>query len=41
MAKDQQQSDFTIKLEDYNVNGGAIGAGKVSKEPTISVAADF
>ncbi len=39
--KISSKSDFTIKLEDYNVNGGAIGAGKVSKEPTISVAADF
>lgn len=34
-------SDFTIKLEDYGVNGGAIAAGKVSKEPTITVAAEF
>ncbi len=39
--KISSKSDFTIKLEDYNVNGGAIAAGKVSKEPTISVAADF
>jgi polyisoprenoid-binding protein YceI len=34
-------SDFTIKLEDYGVNGGAIAAGKVSKQPKISVAAEF
>lgn len=34
-------SDFTVKLEDYGVNGGAIAAGKVSKEPRISVAAEF
>jgi polyisoprenoid-binding protein YceI len=34
-------SDFTLKLEDYNVNGGAIAAGKVAKEPKISVAAEF
>jgi polyisoprenoid-binding protein YceI len=34
-------SDFSIKLEDYAVNGGAIAAGKVSKEPTISVVAEF
>ena len=34
-------SDFTVKLEDYGVNGGAIAAGKVSKEPKISVAAEF
>ncbi|HVG12293.1 MAG TPA: YceI family protein [Flavisolibacter sp.] len=39
--KISSKSDFTIKLEDYNVNGGAIAAGKVSKEPTISVAAEF
>ena len=34
-------SDFTIKLEDYKINGGAIAAGKVSKEPKISVMAEF
>ena len=34
-------SDFTVKLEDYGVNGGAIAAGKVSKEPKITVAAEF
>ena len=34
-------SDFSIKLEDYGVNGGAIAAGKVSKEPTITVTAEF
>lgn len=34
-------SGFTIKLEDYAVNGPAIGAGKVSKEPKITVAAEF
>ncbi len=34
-------SAFTIKLEDYEVNGGAITAGKVSKEPKITVLADF
>lgn len=34
-------SDFSIKLEDYGVNGGAIAAGKVSKEPKISVVAEF
>lgn len=35
------KSDFSIKLEDYKVNGKAIAAGKVAKEPTISVSADF
>jgi len=34
-------SNFSIKLEDYAVSGGAIGAGKVSKEPTITVTAEF
>jgi len=34
-------SDFTVKLEDYGVNGGAIAAGKVSKEPKITVSAEF
>jgi polyisoprenoid-binding protein YceI len=34
-------ADFTVKLEDYKINGGAIAAGKVAKEPKISVAADF
>ena len=33
--------DFSIKLEDYGVNGPAIGAGKVSKEPNITVVAEF
>ncbi len=35
------KTDFKIKLEDYKINGGAIAAGKVAKEPTISVTADF
>jgi len=39
--KISSKSDFTIKLEDYKVNGGAIAAGKVAKEPTISVSANF
>ena len=34
-------SDFSVKLEDYGINGGAIAAGKVSKEPKISVVAEF
>jgi len=34
-------ADFSIKLEDYAVNGPAIGAGKVSKEPSITVLAEF
>ena len=34
-------ADFGIKLENYGVNGPAVGAGKVSKEPTITVTAEF
>jgi polyisoprenoid-binding protein YceI len=34
-------ADFSIKLEDYGVNGPSIAAGKVSKDPKISVAAEF
>ena len=34
-------AEFSIKLEDYAVNGGAIAAGKVSKEPVITVTAVF
>ncbi|MBK8610879.1 MAG: YceI family protein [Chitinophagaceae bacterium] len=34
-------SVFGIKLADYGVDGAAIGAGKVSKEPTITVSAGF
>ncbi len=35
------KADFSVKLEDYKVEGKAIAAGKVAKEPTISVSADF
>lgn len=34
-------SDFSVKLDDYGITGGAIAAGKVSKEPKISVTAEF
>jgi polyisoprenoid-binding protein YceI len=34
-------SEFTVKLEDYKVNGPAIAAGKVAKEPKITVTAEF
>ena len=34
-------SNFTIKLADYEISGTPIDAGKVSKEPKISVTADF
>lgn len=32
---------FSVKLADYGVDGPAVGAGKVSREPKISVSADF
>ena len=34
-------SSFTIKLTDYNITGQSIDAGKVSKEPKITVSASF
>jgi len=34
-------TDFTVKLEDYGINGPAIGAGKVSKDPKITVTAEL
>jgi polyisoprenoid-binding protein YceI len=34
-------SIFSIKVADYGVNGAAIGAGKVSTDPTITVSAEF
>jgi polyisoprenoid-binding protein YceI len=34
-------SSFSVKLEDYGVDGPAVGAGKVSKEPAITVSAEF
>ncbi|MBC7887789.1 MAG: YceI family protein [Ferruginibacter sp.] len=34
-------ADFSIKLEDYGVDGPQIAAGKISKEPKITVAADL
>jgi len=34
-------STFKINLDDYKVTGAAIGAGKVAKEPTITVSAVF
>ena len=32
---------FTVTLADYNISGMPIDAGKVSKEPKISVSAEF
>ena len=34
-------TNFSVKLADYGVNGGAIAAGKVATEPKITVSADF
>jgi len=34
-------SEFSIKLADYGVDGPAVGGGKVSKEPKISVSSNF
>lgn len=34
-------SSFSVKLEDYKINGPAVGAGKVSKEPNITITAEF
>lgn len=34
-------AEFSVKLEDYKVNGPAIAAGKVAQEPKISVSAEF
>jgi len=34
-------TNFTVKLADYNITGQPIEAGKVSREPKISVSAEF
>lgn len=34
-------TNFNIKLADYNISGQPIESGKVSKEPKISVSAEF
>jgi polyisoprenoid-binding protein YceI len=34
-------ADFKIKLSDYNISGQPIDAGKVDKEPKITVTAEF
>ena len=34
-------SDFTVKLEDYGITGKSIEAGKVIREPKITIAANF
>jgi polyisoprenoid-binding protein YceI len=34
-------SSFNVKLTDYAIDGPAVGAGKVSKEPKITVTAEL
>jgi polyisoprenoid-binding protein YceI len=34
-------ADFRIKLTDYNITGQPVEAGKVSKEPKVTVSAEF
>lgn len=34
-------SSFSVKLADYNISGQSVEAGKVSKEPKITVSASF
>jgi polyisoprenoid-binding protein YceI len=34
-------ADFKIKLSEYNISGQPIDAGKVDKEPKITVTAEF
>ena len=34
-------SNFSIKLSDFEISGAPINAGKVAKEPVISVSAEF
>ncbi len=34
-------ANFSIKLDDYKISGQPIEAGKVAKEPKISISADF
>jgi polyisoprenoid-binding protein YceI len=40
-GKIKVMTNFTILLADYNITGQPIDAGKISKEPKISVSAEF
>ncbi len=40
-GKIKTTTSFTVKLSDYNISGQPVEAGKVSREPKISVSADF
>jgi polyisoprenoid-binding protein YceI len=35
------KADFTVKLADYSIDAPPVGAGKVSKEPKITVSAEL
>jgi polyisoprenoid-binding protein YceI len=34
-------TNFTIKLADYNISGQPVEAGKISREPKVTVSAEF
>ncbi|TAD92790.1 MAG: YceI family protein [Bacteroidetes bacterium] len=34
-------TDFTVKLDDFKIDGPAVGAGKVAKDPKITVLVEF
>lgn len=40
-GKIQVTADFKVKLSDYNITGQPLEAGKVSKEPKVTVSAEF
>lgn len=40
-GKIKVMTNFTVKLADYNITGQPVEAGKVSREPKISVSAEF
>jgi polyisoprenoid-binding protein YceI len=40
-GKISSKADFTIMLADYSIDAPQVGAGKVSKDPKISVSATF
>jgi polyisoprenoid-binding protein YceI len=40
-GKIKATTSFSVKLADFNITGQSVDAGKVSKEPKISVSAEF
>ena len=40
-GKIQIAANFTVKLSDYNITGQPVEAGKVSREPKVTVSAEF